>query len=116
MRISAVYDRSHPVPPGVRPSYWELRSIWVADSLDDLIGPSTGTVERSPHIEWSTRREVNLDDPMEIASWYASILMEAISDDDLTLMNREVLVRIWPELFLPARVRWTWKSRFQELD
>jgi hypothetical protein len=42
--------------------------------------------------------------------------MEAISDDDLTLMKREVLVRIWPELFLPAQVRWTWKSRFQELD
>jgi hypothetical protein len=64
MTISVVYDGSHPVPPGARPSYWELRSIWVADSLDDLIGLSAGTVERSPHIEWSIRREVNLDDPM----------------------------------------------------
>ena len=97
------------------PGYWELRSIWVAAFLDDLTGPSTGTVEPLPGIQGPTRRPVHLDNLAEVAAWYAATMREALSEQDLSQMNGEVLVRIWPELFLPPRVRWAWESRFSEL-
>ena len=97
------------------PGFYELRSIWVADSFDDLTGPNTGTVQPLLGIQWSTRRPVHVDNSAEVAEWYAATMREALSEQDLSQMNGEVLVRIWPELFLPPRVRWAWESRFSEL-
>jgi len=116
MRIRPTYDRTHPVPPNGRPSFWSTRSIWVVNNLESLRGPSTGTVEPVLHIQWSTRRPVRLDDPRQVCEWYASVLRESTGDEDLeTLLNRELLIRMWPELILPGRVREIWESRFPEL-
>lgn len=62
MRIPPTYDRTHPVPPGSRPTYWSLRPIWVVDNLDRLRGPSSGVVNPALQIQWSNRRRVHLDD------------------------------------------------------
>ncbi|TFD04167.1 hypothetical protein [Cryobacterium sp. TMT1-66-1] len=117
MRIPPVYDRSHPVPPGIfpGPGFWELRSIFVADSLDDLVGPSSGTLILPPHLNWSSRRPVRLNDPASVAEWYACILRESLGDDDLILMNRGLFLRVWPDLFLPGRIREAWQNLHPEL-
>lgn len=115
MRIPALYDRSHPVPAGVRPGFWELRSIWVAVSLDDLIGPSTGRLILPPHLDWSSRRPVRLDDPASVGEWYACILRESLGDVDLEILNRDLFLRVWPDLFLPGRIRAAWQIQHPEL-
>ena len=116
MRIPPTYDRKHPVPPSCRPSFWSLRSIWVANRLSDLRGPAAGVTEPVLHIQWSTPRPVNLDDPQQVGEWYSAILRESVSDQDLeTLLNRELLIGMWPELLLPSRVREVWEERFSEL-
>lgn len=116
MRVRATYDRTHPVPPGAHPSFWSLRSIWVANNLDDLRGPAAGVIKPVQHIQWSTRRPVRLDDPRQVCEWYAAVLRESVCDEDLeTLLNRELLIRMWPEMILPGRVRAIWEQRFPEL-
>jgi len=35
--------------------------------------------------------------------------------DQVTILNRSILLELWPELILSARVRNLWESRFPEL-
>ncbi|TFB76083.1 hypothetical protein E3O21_11555 [Cryobacterium flavum] len=115
MRIPPVFDRSHPVPAGVRPGFWELRSIWVAEDLGTLTGPSSGTLILPPHLQWSSRRPVRLDDPASVGEWYACVMRESLSAEDLAILNRELFLRVWPDLFLPGRIRAAWQNSFPEL-
>ena len=36
--------------------------------------------------------------------------------DQVALLDRDLLVKVWPELMLPARVRGLWESHFPELS
>ena len=49
----------------------------MADSFDDLVGPSTGTLILPLHLNWSSRRPVRLDDPAMVMEWYAAIMRES---------------------------------------
>ena len=115
MKIEAKYNSRNPLPDGVHADYWEVRSIWVADDLDDLDGPSTGLVELPLGLEWSTRLPIRLDDPNSVLSGYATVLREAKHEDDFKYLNRQILIRIWPEIFLPQAIREAWSQRFPEL-
>ncbi|TFD94013.1 hypothetical protein E3T61_03170 [Cryobacterium lactosi] len=116
MKLPAKYNRHKPVPEGVRADYWDLRATWIPDSLADLNGPSSGDLELPITIEWSTRRPIHFDDSRSIVSGYAAVLREARSDEDLHILNREVLTRVWSDLYLPGRIREAWVQRFPELE
>jgi hypothetical protein len=106
-----------PAPPaGGYASYGDRKPYTVADRLDDLRGPTGGTVELPQHLDWSGNASYDLDKPSRLASMYRTVLNEAGSVDDLRAwLDGPTLARLWPTLWLPPQVRRLWESRFPEL-
>ena len=114
-------DKAHGLDPSVRPPadyvpYGDRRQYLVADSLDDLHGPTSGTVALPHHLDWSGRPEYVLDRPARLASLYRTVLSEAATTADLhDWLDGATLVRLWPGLWLPPQLRRRWEERFPEL-
>jgi hypothetical protein len=103
-------------PPTDYVPYGARKRYVVVESLDELHGPSTGTVSLPHHLDWSGNAEYVLDRPAHIASMYKTVLTEASSVDDLRdWLDRALLVRLWPDLWLPPQLRRLWEDRFPEL-
>jgi hypothetical protein len=92
------------------------RPVVVADSLADLQGPTTGTVELPIWLFWYPDRAFDLDEPGMLAWVYQIVLREARSPMDLTYLNGDVLTALWPDLFLPKGVRQAWQEQYPELQ
>lgn len=107
---------SQPRPPADYVPYGERKPYVVADDLDELHGPTSGTVELPHHLDWSGRPIYSLDRPARLASMYEVVLNEAATVDDLrSWLNGERLVQLWPSLWLPAALRRAWEQRFPAL-
>ena len=105
-----------PRPPADYVPYGERKPYVVADDLDELRGPTSGTVALPHHLDWSGSPVYDLDDPAELASMYKTVLNEAATVDDLRMwLNRQLLMRLWPTLWLPAALRRAWQQRFPML-
>lgn len=104
-------------PPGTAyASYGDRKPYVVAERLDDLCGPTEGTVTLPQHLDWSGNASYDLDKPARLASMYRTVLNEASSIDDLRAwIDGRLLERLWPTLWLPAQVRRLWESRFPQL-
>jgi hypothetical protein len=51
-----------------------------------------------------------------MASMYKVVLIEAGTVEDLrTWLSGELLLRLWPSLWLPPKLRRRWEERFPEL-
>jgi len=89
----------------------------VAASLADLAGPVHGVVELPLRLFWSaTDRTFDLDQPSMLRALYEAVLREASRPHDLTrYLNGEILVAVWPDLFLPKGVRRAWEDQHPEL-
>lgn len=100
-----------------RPGGYSARKPYVVpECLDDLRGPTEGTVNLAEHLDWSGKASYDLDKPARLASMYRAVLNEANSPDDLhSWIDRRLLVQLWPSLWLPAALRRLWESRFPEL-
>jgi hypothetical protein len=87
------------------------RAIVVTD-LASLRGPDHGTVELPLRLFWSSAdRGFDLDCPSTCRSCYQTVLREAARASDLVeYLNRSLLVRLWPDLRLPAGVRRAWEE------
>lgn len=97
-------------------SHTERKPHVVADNLDNLTGPTTGTITLPHHIDWSGTPTKNLDEPGMLASVYQTILNEAATVEDLnTLLNGPALIDLWPTMWLPVAVRRLWETRFPQL-
>jgi hypothetical protein len=84
-------------------------------SLEDLCGPSDGELVLPHHVHWGPRREVNLSREGDVLTAYQATISEGMVADQVTILNRSILLELWPELILSARVRNLWESRFPEL-
>jgi prevent-host-death family protein len=93
------------------------RAALVAASLADLAGPAHGVVELPLRLFWSAPdRTFDLDQPSMLSALYETVLREASRPGDLTsYLNGEILVAVWPDLFLPKGVRHAWEDRHPEL-
>jgi hypothetical protein len=87
------------------------RAIVVTD-LASLRGPAHGTVELPLRLFWSSSdRCFDLDSAPARRWLYQTVLREAARPSDLTdYLNRGVLMRLWPDLRLPAGVRRAWEE------
>lgn len=96
--------------------YGDRRPYVVADSLDELTGPTSGVVELPLQLDWSEQGRYNLDDLRELGVMYEVVLREAQNAEDLRrYLNGAMLRRVWRSMFLPHRVRDLWERRFPEL-
>jgi prevent-host-death family protein len=93
------------------------RAALVAASLADLAGPVHGVVELPLRLFWSAPdRTFDLDQPSMLRALYEAVLREASRPHDLTrYLNGEILVAVWPDLFLPKGVRHAWEDQHPEL-
>jgi hypothetical protein len=91
------------------------RRAMVAASLADLQGPTEGPVVLPIWLFWYPDRTFDLDEPGMLPWMYQIVLREASRPEDLTYLNGERLIALWPELFLPQGVRQAWEDQHPEL-
>jgi hypothetical protein len=89
------------------------RHAVVAASLADLKGPTEGAVELPLWLFWSSPdRTFDLSQPFMLRSMYEAVLGEASHPEDLaTYLDGDMLIALWPDLFLPKGVRQAWEDR-----
>jgi hypothetical protein len=86
-------------------------------SLDDLTGPGNGTVQLPLHVAWSGQTAFNVDLPKPCMHLYRVVLAEGQRNDVASYLNRDLLVRQWPDLrnLVSRTVRKVWEAAFPEL-
>jgi prevent-host-death family protein len=109
-----------PADPAARRTAYQARpgrAALVAARLADLTGPAHGVVELPLRLFWSAPdRTFDLDQPSMRQALYETVLQEASRPDDLTsYLNGEILVAVWPDLFLPKGVRRAWEEQHPQL-
>nr|MDT0659946.1 hypothetical protein [Micromonospora sp. DSM 115978] len=106
--------RARGAPPGSR--YVDQRRYVVPASLADLRGPVGGVVTLDRWLDWSGDSTYDLDDAGDAQVMYQTVLNQATSVADLyRWLDADTLRRLWPSLWLPARLRALWQARFPEL-
>jgi hypothetical protein len=93
------------------------RSAVVIARLASLRGPAEGTIELPLWLNWSNPGHAFDLSDHDMRLWlYQTVLREASSVADLTAyLNRDILVELWPELYLPKGVRQAWEDRHAAL-
>jgi len=91
------------------------RRAVVDASLAELQGPTHGTVELPIWLFWHPDRTFDLDEPGMLPWMYQVVLREAGSTEDLAYLNGELLIALWPDLYLPKGVRQAWEDQHPEL-
>jgi hypothetical protein len=105
-----------PRPPADYVPYADRKPYVVADHLDELRGPTTGTISLPHHLDWSGSPHYDLDRPAQLASMYETVLNEAATVDDLRAwINGRELLTLWPTLWLPGPLRRAWEQKFSQL-
>jgi hypothetical protein len=103
-------------PPADYVPYGDRKPYTVAGTLAALRGPTGGTISLPHHLDWSGHPEYDLSQPGDLASMYRTVLNQAATVDDLnTWLDGEVLVRLWPTLWLPPQLRRRWEHHFPQL-
>ncbi len=114
--VSPVQHRERDTGSMSAMGYAAVRPYLVPDTLEELTGPTGGVVELPGHLDWGPRRVYNLDDFSDSRLLYMRVVRESTHVEDLRrFLNAQVLMRLWPELVLPTRVRALWESRFPTL-
>lgn len=88
---------------------WE-RPVAVPASLDELHGGHSGVVALPRRLAWSGAGERRYDLAVEHdrRMLYETVLTEGSLDDVRQYVDATELVRLWDELWLPARVQRAW--------
>ncbi|GAB4086692.1 hypothetical protein GCM10028784_33220 [Myceligenerans cantabricum] len=84
-------------------------------SLDELAGPVSGTVKAGSHITGTRYLSFDVDDESQLWDLYSVTVRDGTVRDQRELLNKEVLIRMWPVLNLPQECRQEWESHFAEL-
>jgi hypothetical protein len=101
---------------GRNPATGYQRPYTVAESLDLLHGPYSGTVRLPPHLDWSRHAEYDLDAPGRVVDLYRAVLIEAASPQDLyAYLDAGILRRLWALMWLPTQLRRAWEQKFPVL-
>ena len=87
----------------------------VAD-LDSLSGPSSGFVDVPRHlVDGDLPELVDVADPVQRAVLYRRLHARGTATEQAELINRDVLLRLWPQRIAPHAVVQVWERRFPEL-
>lgn len=84
-------------------------------SLDELRGPTSGTVRVRPRIDTSPDPVYDLSVPGQRWNLYSAVVRDGLSSEQASLLNRTFLIDMWAELNLPVRCRAIWEAKFPEL-
>ena len=103
------YRTQHRSRPGRRPA--------VVASLEDLRGPTEGTVDLPIWLFWSSPDHTFSLADQDMRRWvYQIVLREAGRSEDLiAYLDADMLIALWPDLFLPKGVRRAWEDQHSSL-
>lgn len=89
----------------------------VVTSLADLGGPVEGAVELPLWLFWSAPGHTFDLGDQDMRMWlYQTVLREASRPEDLTTyLDRDTLITLWPDLYLPKGVRQAWEDQHPAL-
>jgi hypothetical protein len=104
-----------PAQGTTRVRFQDVKPYDAPASLDDLRGPRDGELVLPHHVHWGPRRDVNLGRKGDVLTAYQATISEGMVADQVAILNRSLLLELWPELILSTRVRSLWESRFPEL-
>jgi hypothetical protein len=93
--------------------------VTIPDDRDDpAIVKASGRITLPPHIYWSGEdpqgKVWDLDDPRQRQLVYRMVMIEGTEDDVRRFVDVDELVAMWPDLFLPRRVRVAWEGWLRE--
>ncbi|MCT9075281.1 hypothetical protein [Streptomyces fulvoviolaceus] len=101
--------------PGVSDFLLFQRFEVVAD-LDALAGPRSGVVDVPRHlVDGDVPALVDVADAALGAALYRRLLIGGTATEQAALINRDVLLRLWPRRLAPHTVAQVWERRFPEL-
>jgi hypothetical protein len=102
--------------PADRVFFRDVKPYEAPEDLAQLRGPSTGLLTLPGRVYWAPEPVIDLDvrDGSENRA-YRAVIAEGSAKDQIELLNRGLLVELWPRLVLPRRVRELWETRFPEL-
>lgn len=95
--------------------YRDIKSYDLPVRLDELHGPSNGRMELPLNVYSGPAYTFDLANESDVVEAYQATLREGCVVDQTELLNRDLLMAVWPELMLPVRVRDLWENRFPEL-
>jgi len=96
--------------------YAEIRPYTVPDSLSELTGPVSGVVDLPTSLDWSQQGRYDLSVDKDRRRLYETVIREAMDPAELRrLLDEGLLLRLWPSLWLPRRVKAMWEDRFPQL-
>lgn len=98
-----------------RVRFRDLKPYEVVASLDDLHGPAEGTIHLPIWVRWLDDGDIDVTDLGGARLAYQALLAEGTDEIQAQLMNKTILLRLWPQLSLDSRVRDLWEERFPEL-
>jgi hypothetical protein len=103
------YRTQHQSRPGRRPV--------VVASLEDLRGPTEGNVDLPIWLYWSSPDHTFSLADLDMRRWvYQIVLREAGRPEDLiAYLDADMLIALWPDLFLPKSVRRAWEDQHSSL-
>ncbi len=83
--------------------YRDIKPHDAPQSLDELRGPRSGLITLPIDVYWGLTPIVNLDSVGGVVLAYQATISEGQAGDQIELLNRDLLIEIWPRLVLPAR-------------
>lgn len=99
-----------------RVRFRDVKPYEIVDSLDDLAGPTEGTVTLPVDVYWSGLRSTfDVADERQRRVVYKAALSNGRREHIATFVNRDLLLELWPYLALDSRVVDLWTGRFPEI-
>lgn len=95
--------------------YRDIKPYDAPLALEELHGPSAGQVDLPPWVYWGPIRTFDIELAGDVVSVYQATIQEGRTVDQVQILNRDLLIAVWPELNMPPRVRQLWEGRFPEL-
>jgi hypothetical protein len=93
------------------------RPFVVPGSIAELDGPTESSRVRLPlHLDWSSGREYDLDDPADRARVYEIVLREGTLDDLRTYVDPAHLADALQRMFLPSAIAEDWRALLDAED
>jgi len=107
--------KPQPIEPGV-----VLRNRYrsrLPARLEDLAGPTSGTVDLPLHVVWSGLSSFSLEQPKVRMGLYRVVLTEGQREDLVSFLNKDLLVVQWPVLrrLVSRHLCEVWEEAFPEL-
>ncbi len=86
------------------------RPFVLPERLEELDGPTvSGRVQLPTHLDWSTRREFDLTDPVDRRRVYELVLREGDLEDLRRYVDPRDLADVFDTLVLPEPIRAAWE-------